>query len=48
MLVKLKTISLVGIEALPVEVEVDVAPGGLPTQVQLGITTRKPTQGVES
>jgi hypothetical protein len=30
MLAKLKTFSLLGIEALPVEVEVDVSPGALP------------------
>ena len=32
MLAKLKTFSLVGIDALPVEVEVDVSPSGLPKQ----------------
>ena len=37
MLAKLKTFTLVGIEALPVEVEVDVSPSGLPKQVHLGI-----------
>ena len=30
MLAKLKTFSLLGIDALPVEVEVDVSPAGLP------------------
>ena len=37
MLAKLRTFSLVGIEALPVEVEVNVSPSGLPKQVHLGI-----------
>ena len=37
MLAKLKTFSLVGIEALPVEVEVDVSPCGLPKQVLVGL-----------
>ncbi len=37
MLAKLKTFTLVGIEALPVEVEVDVSLSGLPKQVHLGI-----------
>ncbi len=37
MLAKLKTFSLVGIEALPVEVEVDVSPSGLPKQVLVGL-----------
>ena len=32
MLAKLKTFSLVGIEALPVEVEVDVSPSGFPSK----------------
>ena len=36
MLAKLKTFTLVGIEALPVEVEVDVSPSGLPKQVLVG------------
>jgi hypothetical protein len=35
MLAKLKTFSLVGIEALPVEVDVEVSPSGLPKQVHL-------------
>src|SRR5438105_6399 len=39
MLAKLKTFFLVGIEALPVEV--DVSPPGLPKQVHLGMNTRK-------
>ena len=33
MLAKLKTFSLVGIDAIPVEVEVDVSPAGLPKVV---------------
>jgi hypothetical protein len=33
MLAKLRTFSLLGIEALPVEVEVDVSPGALPKTV---------------
>ena len=37
MLAKLKTFSLVGIEALPVEVEVDVSPSGLPKVVLVGL-----------
>jgi hypothetical protein len=41
MLAKLKTFTLVGIEALPVEVEVDVSPSGLPKQVGLEINTRR-------
>ena len=37
MLAKLKTFSLLGIEALPVEVEVDVSPGALPKTVLVGL-----------
>jgi magnesium chelatase family protein len=37
MLAKLKTYSLVGIDALPVEVEVDVSPAGLPKTVLVGL-----------
>ncbi len=37
MLAKLKTFSLLGIEALPVEVEVDVSPSGLPKTVLVGL-----------
>ncbi|MHC4403407.1 MAG: YifB family Mg chelatase-like AAA ATPase [Planctomycetota bacterium] len=37
MLAKLKTFSLLGIEAIPVEVEVDVAPSGLPKTVLVGL-----------
>jgi magnesium chelatase family protein len=37
MLAKLNTFSLLGIEALPVEVEVDVSPGALPKTVLVGL-----------
>lgn len=37
MLAKLQTFTLVGIEALPVEVEVDVSPGALPKTVLVGL-----------
>jgi magnesium chelatase family protein len=37
MLAKLKTFSLVGIEALPVEVEVDVSDGALPKTILVGL-----------
>jgi len=37
MLAKLRTYSLVGIEALPVEVEVDVSPGAIPKTVLVGL-----------
>lgn len=37
MLAKLKTFSLLGIEAVPVEVEVDVSPGALPKTVLVGL-----------
>ena len=37
MLAKLKTFSLLGIDALPVEVEVDVSPGALPKTVIVGL-----------
>ncbi|KKK96064.1 hypothetical protein LCGC14_2666530, partial [marine sediment metagenome] len=37
MLAKLKTFSLLGIEALPVEVEVDASPAGLPKTVLVGL-----------
>ncbi len=37
MLAKLRTFSLVGIEALPVEVEVDVSPGAMPKTVLVGL-----------
>ncbi len=34
---QLRTFSLVGIEALPVEVEVDISPGTLPKTVLVGL-----------
>ncbi|MFW5692947.1 MAG: YifB family Mg chelatase-like AAA ATPase, partial [Thermoguttaceae bacterium] len=37
MLAKLQTFSLLGIDALPVEVEVDVSPAGLPKTVLVGL-----------
>jgi magnesium chelatase family protein len=37
MLAKLHTFSLLGIDALPVEVEVDVSPGTLPKTVLVGL-----------
>jgi len=37
MLAKLRTYSLLGIEALPVEVEVDVSAGALPKTVLVGL-----------
>jgi len=37
MLAKLKTYSLLGIDAVPVEVEVDVSPGALPKTVLVGL-----------
>src|SRR5512135_3011244 len=37
MLAKLKTFALLGIEAVPVEVEVDVSPAGLPKTVLVGL-----------
>src|SRR3970282_2256385 len=37
MLAKLHTFSLVGIEAVPVEVEVDVSPGALPKTILVGL-----------
>ena len=44
MLAKLKTFSLLGIDALPVEVEVDVSPAGLP-KTAAGRTARGGRQG---
>ena len=41
MLAKLKTYALVGIDALPVEVEVDVSPAGLPKTVLVGLPKRR-------
>ena len=37
MLAKLQTYSLLGIEAMPVEVEVDVSPGALPKTILVGL-----------
>src|SRR5438874_1432082 len=37
MLAKLRTFSLLGIDALPVEVEVDVSPGALPKTILVGL-----------
>jgi magnesium chelatase family protein len=37
MLAKLRTFSLVGIEAAPVEVEVDVSDGALPKTILVGL-----------
>ena len=37
MLAKLKTFSMLGIEALPVEVEVDISPGALPKTILVGL-----------
>ncbi len=37
MLAKLRTFSLLGIDALPVEVEVDVSPAGLPKTILVGL-----------
>ncbi|HZZ72249.1 MAG TPA: YifB family Mg chelatase-like AAA ATPase [Pirellulales bacterium] len=37
MLAKLRTFSMLGIEALPVEVEVDVSPGALPRTILVGL-----------
>ncbi|HEY4761898.1 MAG TPA: magnesium chelatase domain-containing protein, partial [Thermoguttaceae bacterium] len=37
MLAKLKTFSLLGIDAVPVEVEVDVSPAGLPKTILVGL-----------
>jgi len=37
MLAKLKTFSLLGIDAVPVEVEVDVSPSGLPKMILVGL-----------
>src|SRR3990170_5244096 len=50
MLAKLKTLSLLGIDALPVEVEVDVSPGALPKTVLVGLpeaAVRESTYRVE-
>src|SRR4029077_10082556 len=37
MLAKLQTFSLLGIDAIPVEVEVDVSPGALPKTILVGL-----------
>ncbi len=37
MLATMQTFSLVGIEAVPVEVEVDVSPGALPKTILVGL-----------
>lgn len=37
MLAKLKTLSLLGIEAVPVEVEVDVSPTSIPKTMLVGL-----------
>ena len=37
MLAKLKTFSLLGIDTLPVDVEVDVSPSGLPKTLLVGL-----------
>jgi magnesium chelatase family protein len=37
MLAKLTTFPLIGIEAVPVEVEVDVSPSGLPKTILVGL-----------
>ena len=50
MLAKLQTFSLVGIEAVPVEVEVDVSPGAVPKTVLVGLpeaAVRESTHRVE-
>jgi magnesium chelatase family protein len=50
MLAKLRTFSLLGIDALPVEVEVDVSPSGLPKTVLVGLpeqAVRESTHRVE-
>ena len=50
MLAKLKTFSLLGIDALPVEVEVDVSPAGLPKVILVGLpeaAVRESTHRVE-
>ncbi len=50
MLAKLKTFSLLGIDAVPVEVEVDVSPSGLPKMILVGLpeqAVRESTHRVE-
>ena len=46
MLAKLKTFSLLGIDALPVEVEVDVSPSGLPKTVLVGTRLAQRSQSL--
>jgi len=50
MLAKLETFSLLGIDALPVEVEVDISPGALPKTILVGLpeaAVRESTHRVE-
>jgi magnesium chelatase family protein len=50
MLAKLHTFSLLGIEAVPVEVEVDVSPGAIPKTILVGLpeaAVRESTHRVE-
>src|SRR5215475_663328 len=50
MLAKLHTFSLLGIDALPVEVEVDVSPGAIPKTILVGLpeaAVRESTHRVE-
>src|ERR1700729_1887865 len=50
MLAKLFTYSLIGIEALPVEVEVDISPGALPKTILVGLAeaaVRESTHRIE-
>ena len=50
MLAKLHTFSLLGIDALPDEVEVDVSPGALPKTVLVGLpepAVKESTQRIE-
>jgi hypothetical protein len=50
MLAKLHTFSLLGIDALPVEIEVDVSPGALPKTILVGLpeaAVKESTQFVE-
>ena len=45
MLAKLKTFSLSGIDAVPIEVEVDVSPAGLPKTILVGLVRgRRPRE----
>jgi len=50
MLAKLQTFALLGIEAVPVEVEVDVSPGAVPKTMLVGLpeaAVRESTHRVE-